>query len=121
MNEKQGTPHFLRIARALAMSAGVLSVGGLSAGALQGCASTTTNSDAATDTATDTATTSDTVTVADTSTSVDADPCACVCTGNEAPLPDGGMPPPPPNACTNEQIGRCCAAVGPLPPPEMGA
>lgn len=117
MSETQGTPHFLRIARALAMSAGVLS-----AAPLAGCASTTTGSDAAVaDTANDTATTSDTVIVADTAAPLDADPCACVCTGNEAPLPDGGTPPPPPNACTNEQIGRCCAAVGPLPPPELSA
>lgn len=112
MSETQGTPHFLRFARALA----------LSAGALAGCASATANGDAGSaDSAADTATSGDAVTVADGSSTPDADPCTCVCTGLEPPLPDGGMPPPPPNACMGTQLGMCCAAVGPLPPPELGA
>ncbi|MDP3276067.1 MAG: hypothetical protein Q8Q09_12775 [Deltaproteobacteria bacterium] len=101
------TPHFLRLARSLALGAGLLA----------GCSPPVVTADAGGDssTAADTS-------VSDSSAPGDGgDPCAtCSCGFGgdlaDAAVVDSGQP-------TCDSIGQsiCCAAIGPLPPPELAA
>jgi hypothetical protein len=106
------TPHFLRFAQSLALGASVTA-------ALAGCGSSTSPDASSPDVAqADTATPSDVA--VDSTVTNDANPCAsCQCVGLVPPdsqTGDSGVP-----ACTGDQLGMCCAAIGPLPPPELSA
>jgi hypothetical protein len=109
------TPHFLRFAQSLALGVGMA--------ALAGCGSTTTPDASTQDVAANDSTTTNDASsndVASSDAAEDVISCAsCECTGLVPPdvqVPDSGLP-----ACTGEALGRCCAAVGPLPPPELNA
>jgi hypothetical protein len=98
------TPHFLRFARSIALGAGVL---------VAGCGSST-SPDASSP---DVSSPSD-VSQMDSAAPSDANACAsCYCTGlvpPDAQIDSGNTLP----ECTGP-LTACCAAVGPLPPPEL--
>lgn len=105
------TPHFLRFAQSLALGVGVAT--------LAGCASSTSPDGSAPDAASNDVASND-VSSSDSTAAEDVLSCAsCECTGLVPPdvaTGDAALP-----ACTGEALGRCCAAVGPLPPPELSA
>ena len=114
------TPHFLRFTQTLALGTTVA----LSAA---GCGSSTSPDASSQDVAQNDRTTqgdstappSD-VSSVDSTTPSDALSCAsCQCAGLVPPdsqTPDAGLP-----VCSGDLLGLCCAAIGPLPPPELSA
>jgi hypothetical protein len=97
------TPHFLRFARSLAL--------GGSVAIASGCGASTAP--------TDTGAPQDVV-QSDAREDSQVDPCStCACAGIVPPdvvAPDSGLP-----MCSGDMLTRCCAAIGPLPPPELTA
>ncbi|MBL8681086.1 MAG: hypothetical protein JNK05_18025 [Myxococcales bacterium] len=99
------SPHFLRFTRALALGATVVAAG---------CGSNV-QPDAGGDSATNDVSSPSDVASTDSAT-VDVDECTtCQCEGFGPIDASSGLP-----VCSAALI-RCCAAVGPLPPPELSA
>lgn len=98
-------PHFLRFARALAL--------GTTVTVAAGCASSTSPDGSADVASADS-------TAMDSTTPADVNPCStCECVGlvpPDASAADSGRA-----SCESLGLVSCCAAVGPLPPPELSA